>query len=127
MYYNLLSQIKNAVRARKERMTVPFSKMDMAVLKVLADAGYVKGAEKEAVGKKSVIVVTLPAAAAAKGAGIDFKLISTPSRHQYRDYRGLKRVRQGHGAGVLSTSKGIMTADQARKQKIGGEYLFEIW
>ncbi len=123
MYYQLLPQIKNATRARKDKMTVPFSKMDQAVLVSLATAGYIKGVEKETVGKKNFLVVRL-----AKGGTFnDFKLISKPSRHFYADYRSLKRVMQGHGVGVLSTSKGVMTDREARKQKLGGEYLFEIW
>jgi small subunit ribosomal protein S8 len=125
MYYDLLPRIKNAMAARKEKMTVPFSKMDLAVLKVLVEAGYVKSAEKEAVGKKSIIVVRLPAAK--KGDALQFKLISKPSRHIYIDYRSVHRVMQGHGVGVLSTSGGVMSDRAARKNKIGGEYLFEIW
>jgi small subunit ribosomal protein S8 len=123
MYYQLLPQIKNATRARKDKMTVPFSKMDQAVLSSLATAGYIKSVEKETVGKKNFLVVRL----AKSGVVNDFKLISKPSRHFYTDYRSLKRVMQGHGVGVLSTSKGVMTDREARKQKLGGEYLFEIW
>jgi small subunit ribosomal protein S8 len=123
MYYQLLPQIKNATLARKDKMTVPFSKMDQAVLSSLAAAGYIKSVEKEAVGKKNFLVIRL----AKSGVVNDFKLISKPSRHFYADYRSLKRVMQGHGVGVLSTSKGIMTDREARKQKLGGEYLFEIW
>lgn len=126
MYYDLLPKIKNAIRARKERMTVPFSKMDFLVLKTLADAGYVKSLEREMAGRKNVIAVHL-APSSKKGAMSDFKIVSKPSRHQYVDYRGLRRVMQGHGIGVLSTSKGIMTDKEARKNKVGGEYLFEIW
>ena len=123
MYYQLLPQIKNAIGARKDRMTIPFSVMDFAVLKSLVEAGYVKSVEKETIGKKNFLVVKLPK----KGGMSDFKLISKPSRHRYADYRSLRSVKQGHGAGVLSTSKGIMTDREARKQKVGGEYLFEIW
>lgn len=123
MYYQLLSQIKNAVGARRDKMTVPFSKMDHAVLKSLETAGYVKSVEKEAAGKKNVLVVKL----GKKGVVNDFKIVSKPSRHFYADYRSLRPVKQGHGVGVLSTSKGIMTDKEARKQKVGGEYLFEIW
>jgi small subunit ribosomal protein S8 len=57
----------------------------------------------------------------------DFKIVSKPSRHFYMDYRSLRKVKSGHGVAVLSTSKGIMTDKEARKQKVGGEYLFEIW
>ena len=126
MYYDLLAQLKNATRAKKEKITVPFSRMDFAVLKALMEGGYVKSAEKEAVGRKSVIVIRL-AYAKKVGALSDFNLLSKPSRHQYIDYRSLRPVKQGHGMGVLSTSQGIMTDKEARKKKVGGEYLFQIW
>ena len=126
MYYDLLAQLKNATRARKEQITVPFSKMDYAVLKVLADAGYVRTPEKEVVGKKNFITVRLIYKNKI-GAIDDFKLVSKPSRHFYADYRSLRNVKQGYGVAVLSTSRGIMTNRQARKGKVGGEYLFEIW
>ena len=128
MYYDLLPKIKNAIQARKDKMVVPFSRMDLSVLNLLAENGYIKSAEKEttANGKKSVIVVRL--GVKTKSAKVnDFKTMSKPSRHTYVDYRSLRPVRQGHGTGVLSTSKGIMTEKQAKKEKIGGEYLFEIW
>jgi small subunit ribosomal protein S8 len=124
MYYRLLPEIKNATLARKDRLTFPYSKMDHAVLTALVGAGYIKSVEKEAVGKKNILVAKLPKRV---GVTMDFKLISKPSRHFYMDYRSLRPVKQGHGVGVLSTSKGIMTARDARKAKIGGEYLFEIW
>lgn len=124
MHYNILSELKNAVRARKERVTFPYSKMDHAVLKTLVEGGYVKSAEKETVGRKNFIAVRLPSKEKALN---DFKIVSKPSRHFYADYRSLRAVKQGHGLGVLSTSKGIMTDREAKKNKIGGEYLFQIW
>ncbi len=124
MYYNILSELKNAVRARKTGVAFPFSKMDFAVLEALAEGGYVKNVEKETVGRKNIISVKLPSK---EKSLTDFKLISKPSRHFYADYRSLRPVKQGHGLGVLSTSKGIMTHRKAQKAKIGGEYLFEVW
>jgi small subunit ribosomal protein S8 len=126
MYYDLLARIKNATMAGKEKMTVPFSKMDFAVAKALAEVGYLKSAEKEAAGKRNVIIIRL-AYKDKKGVVNDFKMISKPSRHFYMDYRSIRPVKQGHGVGVLSTSKGIMTDKTARKEKVGGEYLFQIW
>jgi small subunit ribosomal protein S8 len=126
MYYDLLPKIKNAARAQKDRLTVPFSRMDFAVATALAGAGYVKSVEKETIGKKNFIVIRLVQSAKTNPVN-DFKLMSKPSRHTYIDYRSLRAVKQGHGLGVLSTSKGVMTDKEARKQKIGGEYLFEIW
>lgn len=126
MYYNILSELKNATRAKKDKITFPFSKMDFAILTKLAENGYVKSAEKEVVGKKNAIVVRL--AYKNKEAAVnDFKIMSKPSRHMYSDYQSLPTVKQGHGLSMLSTSQGIMTGREAKKQKIGGEYLFEIW
>jgi len=124
MYYRILPELKNALRAGKKKMTVPFSRMDLAVLEVLRDNGYVKSVEKEAVGKKSVITIRLDGK---KREDVDFKLLSKPSRRFYSDYRSLHRVRQGYGIGVLSTPSGIMSAADAKKKKVGGEYLFQIW
>lgn len=126
MYYDLLSKIKNATMARKDKMIVPFSRMDFAVANALVAGGYLKSVEKETTGKKSVMVIRT---GVKKKTGLmtDFKIMSKPSRHLYKDYRSLHAVRQGYGLAVLSTSKGIMTEQQARKGKIGGEYLFEIW
>src|SRR4029077_7230978 len=59
MYYRLLPELKNAVRAKKDKVVFPFSKMDFAVLKVLADTGYLKSVEKETMGKKSIALVKL--------------------------------------------------------------------
>ena len=126
MYYDLLSKIKNATMARKDKLVVPFSRMDFAIANVLAAGGYLKSVEKETTGKKSVIVIRT---GVKKKVGLvtDFRIMSKPSRHVYKDYRSLRPVRQGYGLAVLSTSKGIMTETDARKGKVGGEYLFEIW
>ena len=105
-------------------MTVPFSRMDLAVLEVLRDNGYVKSAEKEVAGKKNIIAIRL---SGKKKEDVDFKLLSKPSRRFYTDYRSLHRVRQGYGLGVLSTPAGVMSAADAKKKKVGGEYLFQIW
>jgi small subunit ribosomal protein S8 len=125
MHYSILSELKNAVRAKKDKVIFPYSKMDLAILKKLADNGYVKSAEREASGRKSIIVVKL--AQGAVSPFNDFKITSKPSRHTYVDYRSISAVRQGHGLAMLSTSQGIMTGKEARKGKIGGEYLFEVW
>lgn len=126
MYYDLLTRIKNGQHARHESVQVPFSKFDFAVAKTLVDAGYATSAEKRTIGKRTVIEVVLkykndmPAMS-------DFRIVSKPSRRLYAGYGELKPVKQNSGVSVLSTPEGIMTNKEARKQKVGGEYLFEIW
>ena len=112
--------------ARKDKLIVPFSRMDFSIANVLVTSNYLKSVEKETTGKKSVMVIRI-GIKGKEGLVSDFRIMSKPSRHLYKDYRGLYSVKQGHGVAVLSTSKGIMTAKDAKKQKVGGEYLFEIW
>lgn len=57
----------------------------------------------------------------------NFKIISRPSRHMYVKTEEIKRVRQGYGMGVISTTNGILSDGDAKKKKVGGEYLFQIW
>lgn len=126
MYYDFLPRIKNAVRADKMSVRIPFSKMDFAIARVLAENGFIGGVEKRTFGKRHYIEIALPKNGDAASFR-DFSFVSTPSRHIYRKHTELKPVRQHFGIGVLSTPKGIMTNKEARKQKVGGEYLFEIW
>ncbi|HTY40201.1 MAG TPA: 30S ribosomal protein S8 [Candidatus Paceibacterota bacterium] len=126
MYYDLLAKIKNAQRADKEIVLAPFSNFDFAVGKFLATAGYLVSAEKRAVGKKPMLEFKLRYTNG-QPAMTDFKLVSKPSRHIYVGYRDLKPVRQNQGIGVISTPDGLVSNKEARKKKLGGEYLFEIW
>ena len=127
MYHDLLAKIKNAVRARKDVVRVPFSNMDFAVLKLLMQERYVKDVRKKTFEKKHVIEIELERNDAGRYAIKDFKLVSKPSRRIYMSYRVLRPVRQGYGLGVLSTPEGVLSVKEARKRKVGGEYLFEIW
>lgn len=126
MYYDLLPRIKNAGVAQKESFTAPYSNLDLAVARILVEAGYLKSAEKRTIGKKNFLEIGLKYYKK-KPAMTDFRLISKPSRHIYSSYRELRPVRQNYGFAVISTPKGVMTGKEAKKQKVGGEYLFEIW
>lgn len=120
MYTNLLIKIKNASAVEKDKVISPFTKMDMAIVDILVRGGYVKEAEKKGRTKK-YIEVRLEK----KIQGLKF--ISTPSRHIYTSFDKLRPVKNGYGLGVVSTSQGIMTNTEARKKRVGGELLFEIW
>lgn len=133
MYHDLLTKIHNAQRAAKPVVKVPFSNMDMAVAEILVTKGFVAAASKKGRSPKRVIEVDLKyteganAGGGQAGAITGIKFLSVPSRRMYAGYKDLRRVKQGYGTAVISTPKGLMTADAARKQKLGGELLFEIW
>jgi small subunit ribosomal protein S8 len=105
---------------------IPFSGLNFDILKILKEKGYINSAEKKIINKKSFIEIKL-SYLNNKPAISNFKIISTPSRHIYKKYKELKPVKQGYGLGIVSTPKGIMSSIDAFKNKVGGEYLFEIW
>lgn len=126
MYHDFLIRIKNGARSGKESVLAPYSNIDLAIGKILVDKGYLKSVEKRVIGRKNYIEAEI-AYKDKKAVLSDFKMVSKPSRHIYSGYRELRPVRQRYGTAVFSTPKGIMTASDARKSKVGGEYLFEVW
>lgn len=126
MYIDLLTKIKNAQRAGKERLKVVYTNNDNAVAELLAKAGFIESVAKKGRLPKRILEIR-PKYENEQGAITDIKFISRPSRHIYIGYRDLRSVRQGYGLGVISTPQGIMTTKEARKMKVGGELLFEIW
>lgn len=123
MYINLLIKIKNAQEAEKKSLKIPFTKMDLAIAELLLKQGYLKNVEAKGKLAKRVIEIDLKDGKVVKG----IRLISRPSRRIYSGCKDIKRVKSGYGMSVISTSKGIMGDKEARKQKIGGQILFEIW
>ena len=126
MYYDLLAKIKNAEMAKKKKLTAPFSKFDLAVAKVLVKAGYLNDVQKKSSNRQSFLEIKL--VDAKKRPVINgFKIISKPSRRIYIDYRRLSPVKQGYGLAVVSTPQGVLSGQEAKKKKVGGEYLFQVW
>ena len=124
MHYDLITRIKNAENSEKDSLTANFSKIDLAIAKILMETGYIKDVQKKTVGRKNYLDIKL----ARGGKTIHgFKIISKPGRRMYVGVNDIRTIRQGYGLSVISTSKGVMSNKEARKQKVGGEYLFEIW
>lgn len=126
MYTDLLTRIKNAQQARLESVKAPYSNMDMAIADLLAAKGFIQGAQKKGRMPKRIIEIILKYKEG-QGAIVGIRFLSKPSRRRYLGWRDFRPVRHGYGTMVISTPKGIMTSSDARKQKLGGEALFEIW
>ena len=122
--HNILTQIQNAMMVGKPEAKVPYSKLNLAVAEALVKAGYLKSIQKKGRGLRRVIVMEFRSD---KRVINEIKLISKPSRRIYRGYLGIRRSKQGYGNYFISTPKGIVTDVEARRSKIGGEVLFEIW
>ena len=126
MYTDLLIKIKNAQQAKKESIKTAYSKMDLVIAEILAANKYIKSVEKKGRMPKRAIEIKLRYVDG-QGTISGLKFISKPSRRIYVGYKTLRPVRQGYGLGVISTPNGIMTTRNAKKAKVGGQLLFEIW
>ncbi|MCK9186975.1 MAG: 30S ribosomal protein S8 [Candidatus Colwellbacteria bacterium] len=123
----MLNRIKNSILAGKNRLKVPFAKFDYEVAQALVKAGYLESAEKKGRSIKKIIDINIKLDDNGNPKVSDIKLISKPSHKAYKGYSDLRRSKHGYGDYFMTTSKGIMTTIEARKAKVGGELLFEIW
>ena len=124
---DFINRIKNGGEVKKQKVSVPFSAFKMAIAEVLKEAGYIQAIDKKGKKVKKTLDISLKYDDAGKARIIGVKRISKPGRRMYRGVEDIRPVRYGHGTLILSTPKGIMTDKEARKQKVGGEALFEIW
>ena len=123
---DMLIAIKNAGNAGKTTAVVPFSSIKEAIASVLFQSGYIASYAKK--GKKVQKTLELGVAFDGKKARVvDVLRMSKPSRRMYMKAAEIKPIRNGYGLLVLSTPKGIMTGDEAKKAQVGGEVLFKIW
>jgi len=119
-------RLKNAASAGKETVSVSYSKIGVSTLGVLKDEGYITDFEVK--GKKiprSIDVVLRNDSGKPVIEGT--RRISRPSKRVYVRFADIRPVRNGLGHLIVSTSLGVMTGRKARKEKVGGEPLFEIW
>jgi small subunit ribosomal protein S8 len=126
MYIDLLTKIKNAQMGKKEILKANYSKNDEDVLVILKKNDYIEGFEKKGRGPKKVFEIKLKYNEGL-GAINGIKFISKPSRRIYLGYRDIRQVKRGYGLSVISTPEGLLNSSQARKNKLGGQMLFEIW
>lgn len=124
---DLIVRLTNAGAVRATSVSVPYSAFKMAVAEKLKDAGYVKAIEKKGKKVKKTLDIALKYSDTGTHAISGVKRISKPGRRMYKSVHEIMPIRYGHGALILSTPKGVMTDKEARKQKVGGEALFEIW
>lgn len=123
MYINLLIQLKNATAVDKRSVRARFSKMDERVATILMRHGFLKKVEVKGRSFKKVMELELEPTRPIRG----IRFLSRPSLRRYRGYRSIERPKRGEGIVVLSTPKGIVTGAEARREKVGGQLLFEVW
>ena len=123
---DLLTRIRNANKMHHAKVSIPSSTLKLNILKVLKEEGFIADYVVIEDKKQNVIEVTLKYnnnEAVIKG----LRRISRPGLRKYTDVDNLPKVLHGLGIAIISTSKGVMTDSEARKQKVGGEVLAYVW
>ena len=125
---DLLTRIRNAQSAKHLTVEIPASNMKKAICQILLDEGYIKNFSVIKDDKQGMIKVMLKYAEGGKTPVIKgLKRVSKPGLRIYSNAKEMPRVMKGLGIALVSTSSGIMTDRQARRENIGGEVLAFIW
>ena len=124
---DMLTRIRNANSAKHDTVQVPASNMKKAIAQILLDEGYIKGYKVVEDGKQGIIEIALKYGPNKSQVLLGLRRVSKPGLRIYTDCENMPKVMKGLGVAILSTSKGIMTDKEARKQNVGGEVLAFIW
>ncbi len=124
---DMLTRIRNANSEKHESVDVPASNMKKAVADILLKEGYIKSVQLIEDGKQGVIRIGLKYGANKQKVISGLKRISKPGLRVYANTDELPKVLGGLGIAIISTSKGIMTDKEARKENVGGEVMAYIW
>ena len=124
---DLLTRIRNASSAKHDTVDIPASNMKKAICQILLDEGYIKNFTVTEDGKQGVITVVLKYGEAKTPVITGLRRVSKPGLRIYTDVENMPKVMKGLGVAIISTSKGIMTDRQARKENVGGEVLAFVW
>lgn len=124
---DMLTRIRNANKARFETVDIPSSKLKVNLARILKEEGYIKNYKLTEDNRQGVLQVFLKYGQKGEPVISEIKRVSKPSRRVYVAKDDIPLVRSGLGLAVLSTSKGILTDKEARKQQIGGEVICTFW
>ena len=124
---DMLTRIRNAYTAKHDEVSVPASTIKKAIAEILLDEGYIKGYEIKEEGPKKTINIALKYGPNRQRVITGLKRISKPGLRVYARKDNVPKVLNGLGIALLSTSHGVMTDREARKQGVGGEVLCYIW
>ena len=124
---DMLTRIRNANQMRYEEVTVPASNIKKEIARILKEEGFIKDYKIENDNAQGTILLTLKYTSKKERVITGLKRISKPGLRVYAKKDEIPKVLNGLGVAIISTSKGIMTDKEARKENIGGEVLAYIW
>lgn len=124
---DMLTRIRNANVVKHETVDVPASNMKKELARILLEEGFIRGYDVIEDGKQGIIRIQLKYGQTGERVISGLKRISKPGMRVYADKHDVPRVLNGLGISIISTSKGILTDKQARKENVGGEVICYVW
>ncbi len=127
---DFLTRIRNGIQAAKETVDIPASKLKREMARILDEQGYIAGYDVEAPNADhpgEVLRVRLKYTADRRSAISGLRRVSRPGQRHYVGATEIPKVQGGLGTAILSTSQGVMTGHDARREKVGGEVVAEVW
>ena len=124
---DFLTRIRNGARAKHPRVDLPSSNLKVELARILKDEGYLSNFKVVEEKGKKTLRVFLRYTPDRRSVITDLKRISRPGSRRYTGKTGIRAVMGGMGISILSTPRGLMTGNAARKEGVGGELLCEVW
>lgn len=124
---DMLTRIRNAVRAKKKEVNIPSSKLKIEIARILKEEGYIKSYKVIEDNKQGVLNITLKYTDDNQSAITGLRRVSKPGCRIYCTKDSIPKVLDGLGIVIISTSRGILTGEQCEELGLGGEVLCEIW
>lgn len=125
---DFLTSIRNASKAKKDKLTVPASSMTVRIAEILKEEGFIENVKPFAEGQKHFARIHLKYVGGGKKTAIQgIKRVSKPGIRYYVGYSKIPKVQGGLGIAILSTPRGVMSDRQAREVKAGGEIICTVW
>ncbi len=124
---DFLARIRNAIRARHQKVDVPASKLKLEIARILKEEGYIANFKPTEEDGHKVLRIYLKYSTGSEAAISNLSRVSRPGCRVYVGRNEIPRVLGGLGINILTTPRGVMTGRQARKEGVGGEILCEVW
>jgi small subunit ribosomal protein S8 len=127
---DFLTRLRNAAQAQHQDVAIPSSKLKRELARILKEQGYIEDYDVQPAGQGrpgEQIMITLKYTEDRKPVITGMERVSRPGRREYVDSSRIPRIRGGMGTAIISTSRGVMTGHQARREGVGGEVVARVW
>ena len=124
---DFLTRVRNSSNSRHRRAVMPSSKTKVALAKILAEEGFISGYSVTADKALPNLIIGMKYSDKGQPVITGIERVSRPGRRMYTSFRNIPLVRSGLGINIVSTPKGVLSGSQARRERVGGEIMCNVW